>query len=141
MAGTPNATVHLNQTSPIDVLSGNAVCSNTTVEFTCIASGVDTIGWQINSGRRETWHATSSSRISYLDQNKIYFDSILWIGSSSNGAGIFNITSRFVGTIDHGLHSEDNITCLGLGTGTTTPEMESQTLHYSTVTGEILMLL
>ena len=108
--------------------------------MTCIVSGADTIGWQINGGRIESWHITSLPRIStYLDHNEIYFNNSIRIGNSSSGAE-GEVTSRLVGTIDQGLHSGDNITCLGTGT-TPIPEIKSQTLRYFIAAGEILMLL
>ena len=58
-AGTPS--ISLSLTSPIDVISGNAVCSSTTVEFTCNASNVETFGWHINDTSIESWYIPTTS--------------------------------------------------------------------------------
>ena len=42
------APVSLTLTSPVDVTSGNTICPNTKVEFTCIAVSVTALTWRRN---------------------------------------------------------------------------------------------
>ena len=129
----------LRLTSSVDVLSGNTICSNTTFEFTCIASGVDTLGWKKTNGTNLIiqWNVNIKStlvQVTYRDPFKVYLDKFNI--SRVEGVEVFaNFTSRLVGTVGQGLHSGDEIRCLGTGF-TVTQVMESLSLNYSIVTGK-----
>ena len=114
------------------MLSGNAVYSNTTVEFTCTASNVETLGWDVNDRAIDSWHILSFNRPvgedgpikAYLDLNK----------TITNGTLMFiTAISTLVSTIDQGLHNGDQIRCKG----TTKVNVEDiQVLNYSIVNGK-----
>ena len=122
------------------MLSGNAICSNTTFEFTCIVSDVDTVGWRKNDDMiLIRWNINSKSTLmsfEYRDQFEVHLDN--FNTSTVKGREVFtNLTTRLIGTVDQSLHSGDEIRCLG--TGFTTPQvMRSLNLNYSIVTGKYL---
>ena len=133
-AGTSSLSLSL--TSPVDVLSGNVVCSNTTVEFTCNARNVETFGWKINDNISiESWHipSTSSSvqesiRLHGHFEVKVYLEKI----SSTNGETP-TVSSRLMGRVDQGLYNGDEISCVN---STTVPVSQSLNLNYSLAMGK-----
>ena len=136
-AGSPS--LSLSVTSPIDVLSGNTVCSNTTVEFTCIASDIDTLGWQRGSRTMASmlitsWHVSAAPHPYHDGSIDVYLNKTVIGDSDAEGRQVFtNITSTLVGTVDQGLHSGDEIRCVGR---ISTDVMESLILNYSIITGK-----
>ena len=133
-AGTPS--ISLSLTSPVDVISGNAVCSNTTVEFTCNASNVETFGWLINDMSIESWYipTTSSSvqdsiRLRGHFEVKVSLEKI----SSANGKPP-TLLSRLVGRVDQGLYNGDEISCVD--NTYTVSVLQSLNLSYYLVTGK-----
>ena len=127
-AGTPS--ISLSLTSPVDVISGYAVCSNTNIEFTCNASNVEVFGWLINDTSIESWYIPTTSsgvqdsiRLHGHFEIQVYLEKI----SSTNGEPP-TVSSRLVGRVDEGLYNGDEIRCLG---STTVVVSQSLNLHYS----------
>lgn len=127
-AGVPS--VSLDQTSPVDVLSGNAVCSNTTVEFTCIANNVETLGWHVNDRHIASWHVRSN--VKPVDDGRV--EAYLDLNDTIINEGQFNtVTSKLVSSVDQSLLNGDEIRC----EGTTNMNVEdSLVLNYSIVNGK-----
>ena len=126
MAGTPS--VSLSLTSPADVLSGNAVCSNTTVEFTCTASSVETLGWHIDNIPFESWYIPTTSSGTHFrerDHIEVYLEKMSFTNSEP-----LTVSSRLRGRVDQGLNNGSEISCIGT---TTDDYMESLNLRYSLV--------
>ena len=130
----------LNLTSSVDVLSGNVVCSNTTVEFTCTASGVHTLGWRRKNSTVPVtlikgWHIHNMAPLE--DRNypgiEVYLDKTTTDTVTEAETLVFtSVTSRLVSTVDHGLYNGDEIICLGVSTMNI---MKSQILNYSIIMG------
>ena len=128
-AGTPSI-LSLSLTSPIDVTSGNAVCSNTTIEFTCNASNVETFGWHINNTSLNSWYIpTTSSSLQVIERGQ--FEIKLYI-NTTNGEPP-TVSSRLVGRVDEGLYNGDEIRCIG---STAVTVSQSLNLNYSLVMGK-----
>ena len=128
-AGTPNLSLSL--TSPVDVISGNAICSNTTVEFTCNARNVETLGWHINNMSIESWYIpTTSSSVQVKERGQ--FEIKLYLNITDGEPP--TVSSRLVGRVDQGLYTGDEISCVD--STTTVPVSQSLNLSYSLVTGK-----
>ena len=131
------SSLSLNLTSSVDVLSGKAICSlNTTVEFTCTASGFLLLVWQNRSRTATDYMDIEDLTVRDIpaapfERSHGHFTVFLDSGNASANNIYTNVTSRLVTTIDRGLHNGDEIRCTnGFDV------VKSLTLNYSRLIGK-----
>ena len=106
-------------TSPVDVTSGNTICPNTKVEFTCIGISVTASTWRRNGMDIDAFNVLSGlGRREPVDPFITFLD--------VNTGDPANMTSRLVFNVSD-VMSGDTIDCITSGGGRTV------TLNYETI--------
>ena len=119
--------VTLTLTSPVDVTSGNTICPNTKVEFTCIAVRVTGLAWRRNSMDIDAFNVLSAlGRREPVDPFITYLD--------MNTGDPANMTTRLVFNASD-VMSDDTIDCITNRGGRTV------TLSYQTKGTVMFMVL
>ena len=94
--------------SPMAIQSGEAVCPNTAVIFTCVASEVGVLRWRMNGN--DIGEAFTS--IDQAPKNQTIVPFVAYLNSSVPATGGINVTSTLVVTSLSGLQVGDAIECV-----------------------------